>query len=69
MFVAAAFLEIRGNRPGSMEYAAVSAVGFNRDRTKAIVYARRRMSGQIVPLELKEGRWINTFGEVCQWVA
>jgi hypothetical protein len=56
-------------RPGSMEYWAVSMVGFNRDRTKAMVYWRSRMKGGIVRLELKDGRWIDALGNTCGWNA
>jgi hypothetical protein len=40
-------------RPGSMEFAAVSAVGFNTAKTKALVYIRLR--SQIHLMELREG--------------
>jgi hypothetical protein len=48
--------------PGSLEYAAVSAVGFNAARTKALVYMRLRMSGDLLRMELKEGRWVAAQG-------
>src|SRR6185437_14122590 len=54
-------------RPGSIQYAAVSAVGFNRDRTKAIVDVHLRTSGFIVKLELKDGEW-RPVGEGCTWM-
>ena len=55
--------------PGSLEYAAVSAVGFNAARTKALVYVRLRMSGDILRMELKDGRWIAAQGSACGWIA
>ncbi|HEY2431719.1 MAG TPA: hypothetical protein VGI12_03525 [Vicinamibacterales bacterium] len=56
-------------RPESMEYWAVSAVGFNRDRTKSMVYVRSRMSGGVVRLEFKDGKWGDAAGETCGWIA
>ena len=57
-------------RPGSMEFAAVSAVGFNAAKTKALVYIRLRMSGQIYLMELREGQWVKSRGgERCGWIA
>src|SRR5262245_16070673 len=56
-------------RPESLEYAAVSLIGFNRDRTKAMVYVRTRMSGGIARLELKGADWVEAAGEVCHWIA
>jgi hypothetical protein len=44
-------------RPESMEYAAVSAVGFNPTKNKAIVYVRLRSRGNIHNLELRDGKW------------
>jgi hypothetical protein len=57
------------HRPGSLEYAAVSAVGFNAARTKALVYVRLRMSGDILPMELRNGKWVKAQVGVCGWVA
>ena len=42
-------------RPGSMEFAAVSAVGFNAAKTKALVYIRLRGCGQIYLMERRDG--------------
>jgi hypothetical protein len=57
-------------RPGAMEYAAVSAVGFNKARTKAKVYVRLRSSGNTHAMELREGRWVQAVGAgVCGWIA
>jgi len=57
-------------RPGSMEFAAVSAVGFNAAKTKALVYIRLRSSGQIHLMELRDGQWVASRGGVrCGWIA
>jgi hypothetical protein len=57
-------------RPESMEYAAVSAVGFNPAKTKAIVYVRLRMSGSIHSMELLEGKWVPAkHRNGCMWIA
>jgi hypothetical protein len=49
-------------RPGAIQYIAISAVGFNAAKTKALVYARNRtargLSDGIGMWELKEGRWV-----------
>jgi hypothetical protein len=54
-------------RPESMEYAAMSAVGFNPLKNKAIVYVRLRSSGQVHFRELREGKWVATTRGVCGW--
>jgi hypothetical protein len=56
-------------RPGSMEYWAVSAIGFNRERTKAVLYVRSRMAGGIHRWELKAGKWTEARLEACGWIA
>ena len=55
---------IGGNapRPGSLRYIALSAVGFNAARTKALVYARFRTlhySDELLMKELKDGKWVD----------
>jgi len=48
-------------RPGSIKYIAVSAVGFNAAKTKALVYVRFRtahFSDAVLMKELKEGKWV-----------
>ena len=45
-------------RPESMEYAAVSVVGFNPAKTKAMVYVRLRSSGRVQSMERREGGWV-----------
>ena len=54
---------VSGNapRPGSIRYIALSAVGFNAARTKALVYARFRTlhySNELLMKELKDGKWV-----------
>ena len=60
------------SRQVSMEYWAVSAIGFNRDRTKAILHSRRRtfggVSGGVSRWERKNGRWAQSQLEGCAWV-
>lgn len=55
---------VSGNapRPGSIRYIALSAVGFNAARTKALVYARFRTlhySDELRMKELRDGRWVD----------
>lgn len=48
-------------RPGSIRYIALSAVGFNAARTKALVYVRFRtlhFSDAVLMKELKDGKWV-----------
>jgi hypothetical protein len=51
---------------GPTQYLTVSSVGFNRDRTKAIVAVRLRESGATEKWELKDGKW-QSAGAVCIW--
>jgi hypothetical protein len=44
-------------RPESLEYVAVSAVGFNADHTKAYVYVRTRSHGNWYHLGKSGGTW------------
>jgi hypothetical protein len=55
-------------RPGVIEYAAVSAVGFNANRTKAMVYVSLRSSGTLYWLEKRDGEWVQAHGG-CGWFA
>jgi hypothetical protein len=48
------------------EHVTVSSVGFDRDRTKAIVSVRLRRTGADEKWELKDGKWQRA-GSVCQW--
>ena len=52
-----------------MEYAAVSAVGFNETKTKAMVYVRFRDQGGIELMELRDGKWISARLGGCAWIA
>jgi len=45
-------------RPESIEYAAVSAVGFDVTKTKALVYVRLRSKGNLYARELRDGSWV-----------
>jgi hypothetical protein len=60
-------------RPGSIKYIAVSAVGFNAARTKALVYVRNRttsFSDGLMPLILSGGSWVrDPNGRSCAGVA
>jgi hypothetical protein len=56
-------------RPESMEYAAVSAVGFNDAKTKAIFYVRSRQSGNISAHEFREGIWVAAKRSSCGFAA
>jgi hypothetical protein len=55
------------HRPESIEYAAVSAVGFNADKTKAVVYVRFRRQGLLYILQKRDGTWISAFSG-CGWI-
>lgn len=58
-------------RPESMEYAAVSAVGFNADKTKAVVLVQVRGQGAVRTLERRENGWVPAYvtGMGCIWIA
>ena len=55
-------------RPGSMAFVAVSAVGFDAAKTRAIVYVRGRDSGAMKFLERHEGKWVRS-SRGCGWAA
>ena len=55
-------------RPESMDFVAVSAVGFNAAKTRAIVYVRGRDSGAMKFLERQEGKWVRS-SRGCGWAA
>jgi hypothetical protein len=48
--------------PGAVEYAALSAVGFNAAKTKAIVYRRLHDGEDLNTLELLNGQWMRRAG-------
>jgi len=56
-------------RPESMEYAAVSAVGFNPAKTRAMVYVRLRQSGTTHFLQLLNRTWVGAGLGGCTWMA
>ena len=57
-------------RPESMEYVAVSVVGFNPVKTKAMVYVRLRSRGRVHLMERRDGRWVDDARRrSCSWIA
>jgi len=61
---------IYNERPESPPYAAVSAVGFSADKTKAMVYVRLRGRGEVRGLELRDGQWLTADkSSGCVWIA
>ena len=56
-------------RPESLEFVAVSAVGFNPLKTKAVVYVRTRDYGSVRFLERADGRWVRASIGGCGWGA
>ena len=61
---------IYNERPESLQYAAVSAVGFNANKTKAMVYVRLRSNGELLGLERRDGKWTTAANSrVCAWIA
>ena len=57
-------------RPGSVPFAAVSAVGFNPEKTRAMVYVRLRSSGGLFLMDYRDGRWaISPTIWGCRWLA
>ena len=55
-------------RPESIEYTALSAIGFDEAKTKAIVYIRGRSSGTVQAMELRDDKWVAGPGIGCSWV-
>jgi hypothetical protein len=57
-------------RPESLEYAAVSGVGFSSDKTRAMVLVRLRGRGAVHLLERRGDEWVpaNVIGG-CIWIA
>jgi len=51
-----------------MEFAAVSAGGFNMTKTKALVSFRLRDQGDLRRVELQGGVWV-AVGDGCGWIA
>jgi hypothetical protein len=56
-------------RPESMDFVAVSSIGFDEPKARALMYARNRMRGGFVFLEKQDGRWqLRRSGVTCGWV-
>jgi hypothetical protein len=56
--------------PGSIQYVAVSAVGFNATRTKALVYVHTRVHGGVLRLIRSGNSWVrDPQGSTCAWIA
>jgi len=63
-------LQVPGEQPDDPPYVSVSAIGFNSDKTKAIVYVRLRNQGNWSGLERRDGKWITApNSEICTWIA
>jgi hypothetical protein len=63
-------LQVPGDQPDDPPYVAVSAIGFNSDKTKAIVYVRVRNRGHWSGMERRDGKWITApDSEICTWIA
>jgi hypothetical protein len=57
-------------RPGSLDFVAVSAVGFNRDKTKALVSVQTRSSFRTYMLERQRDKWVGSKeGVTCGGIA
>ena len=56
-------------RPESIEYTALSAVGFNGAKTKAIAYIRSRGGGRVQAMERRDDQWVLGPGIGCGWAA
>jgi len=52
-----------------VEYVAVSAVGFNQLKSKAILYVRLRGGGVIYFMEKRDGKWVHAPISSCGWGA
>jgi len=63
-------LQVPGDQPDDPPYVAVSAIGFNSDKTKAIVYVRVRNRGRWSGMERRDGKWITApDSSICSWIA
>jgi hypothetical protein len=65
--LAAKYPERWQRRPETIQYAAVSAVGFDPTRAKAVVGVHLGDAGQVHLLERREGSWIEVPGG-CVWI-
>jgi hypothetical protein len=60
------------HRPGQLDYAIVSAVGFDLAKTRAVVAINVGDSGNVNLMEKRGGRWIGTRTPgltTCEWGA
>jgi hypothetical protein len=53
----------------SIEYAAVSAVGFDATKTKAIAHVHVRNSGGLYFMEKRDGKWLPSRAGGYFWAA
>ena len=70
--IAAEDARLRRQYPGynvlpGVPYVAVSGIGFNPARTRAIVYVRRRGGGDVHYMEKQDGRWVRASRSGCHW--
>ena len=56
------------SRPESKEYAAVSAVGFSADKSKAMLIVGMRSHASVYFMEKRDGRWVKSYVG-CGWIA
>ena len=61
--------DVPEHRPESIEYVAVSAVGFSPSKTKAMLYLRRRAAGWVISMELQDGKWVSAVRGGCMWIS
>lgn len=54
--------------PGTTKYVAVSVVGFDAARTRAVVYVRAHDSGTVYSMEKRDGRWVHAGRGACSWI-
>jgi hypothetical protein len=57
------------SRPESIEYAAVSMVGFNSAKTKAVVYVQGRGRDNTYYKEKRDGQWVDSKHDICGGIA
>jgi hypothetical protein len=57
------------SRPESIEYAAVSMIGFNPAKTKAVLYVQGRGRDNTYYKEKRDGQWVNSTHYACGGIA
>ncbi len=57
------------HRPESIEYAAVSMVGFNPAKTKAVLYVQGRGRNNTYYKEKRDGQWVDSTHYTCGGIA